>query len=69
MSFAMSVPSVVPCEVVAEDLAAAGIAVDLAEPAGTAFACGRKRHDKTGYGGPRAGWRSASAQGTVEACL
>jgi transposase len=33
---------------VAGELAAAGIAVHLAEPAGTAFARGRKRHAKTG---------------------
>jgi transposase len=33
---------------VAEELAAAGIAVHLAEPADTAFARGRKRHAKTG---------------------
>jgi transposase len=32
---------------VAEELAAAGIAVHLAEPADTAFARGRKRHAKT----------------------
>ncbi|MGH3277429.1 MAG: transposase, partial [Streptosporangiaceae bacterium] len=32
---------------VAEELAAAGIMVHLAEPAGTAFARGRKRHAKT----------------------
>ena len=32
---------------VAEELAAAGIGVHLAEPAGTAFARGRKRHAKT----------------------
>src|SRR5215470_18555934 len=33
---------------VAEEPAAAGVAVHLAEPAGTAFARGRKRHAKTG---------------------
>ena len=36
---------------VAGELAAAGVAAHLAEPADTAFACGRKRHakaDKTG---------------------
>src|SRR5438067_10904646 len=33
---------------VAEELAAAGIAAHLAEPADTAFARGRKRHAKTG---------------------
>ena len=33
---------------VAEELAAAGVAAHLAEPAGTAFARGRKRHAKTG---------------------
>jgi transposase len=33
---------------VAEELAAAGVTVHLAEPAGTAFARGRKRHAKTG---------------------
>jgi transposase len=33
---------------VARELAAAGVAVHLAEPAGTAFARGRKRHAKTG---------------------
>jgi hypothetical protein len=32
---------------VAEELAAAGVTVHLAEPAGTAFARGRKRHAKT----------------------
>ena len=32
---------------IAEELAAAGIAVHLAEPADTAFARGRKRHAKT----------------------
>jgi len=32
---------------VAEELAAAGVAAHLAEPAGTAFARGRKRHAKT----------------------
>ena len=32
---------------IAEELAAAGIGVHLAEPAGTAFARGRKRHAKT----------------------
>ena len=32
---------------VAEELAAAGVAVHLAEPADTAFARGRKRHAKT----------------------
>jgi transposase len=52
---------------VAEELAAAGIAAHLAEPAGTAARRGRKRHaktDKTGGGTcgccwPRAGCRSA----------
>ena len=33
---------------VAEELAAAGVAAHLAEPADTAFARGRKRHAKTG---------------------
>ena len=33
---------------VAGELAAAGVAAHLAEPAGTAFARGRKRHAKTG---------------------
>ena len=33
---------------VAEELAAAGVAANLAEPADTAFARGRKRHAKTG---------------------
>ena len=33
---------------IAEELAAAGVAVHLAEPADTAFARGRKRHAKTG---------------------
>ena len=33
---------------VAEELAAAGVTVHLAEPADTAFARGRKRHAKTG---------------------
>ena len=33
---------------VAEELAAAGVAAHAAEPAGTAFARGRKRHAKTG---------------------
>src|SRR2546430_3245584 len=32
---------------VAEELAAAGVTAHLAEPAGTAFARGRKRHAKT----------------------
>jgi hypothetical protein len=34
---------------IAEELAAAGIGVHLAEPAGTAFARGRKRHAKTAH--------------------
>src|SRR5437773_8244324 len=38
---------------VAGELAAAGVAVHLAEPAGTAFARGRKRHAKTGKTGCR----------------
>ena len=38
---------------VAEELAAAGIAAHLAEPAGTVFARGRKRHAKTGKTGAR----------------
>ena len=38
---------------VAGELAAAGVAAHLAEPAGTAFARGRKRHAKTGKTGSR----------------
>jgi len=38
---------------VAEELAAAGVTVHLAEPAGTAFARGRKRHAKTDKTGSR----------------
>src|SRR5882757_198440 len=38
---------------VAGELAAAGITAHVAEPAGTAFARGRKRHAKTGKTGSR----------------
>src|SRR5690348_4262749 len=58
---------------VAGELAAAGVAAHLAEPTGTAFARGRKRHAKTdpltrptagtcGSCWPRAGCRSAGSR-------
>ena len=55
---------------VAEELAAAGVAAHVAEPADTAFARGRKRHAKTdktdsrhlGSCWPRAGCRSAGSR-------
>src|SRR5205085_2174004 len=55
---------------VVEELAAAGVAAHLAEPADTAFARGRKRHAKTdktdsgtcGCCWPRAGCRSAGSR-------
>ena len=54
----------------AEELAGAGVAAHVAEPADTAFARGRKRHAKTGKTGSRhlrmllagAGWRSAGSR-------
>src|SRR5690348_5243616 len=52
---------------VAGELAAAGIAVHLAEPAGTAFARGRKRHAKTGKTGCRH-LRMLLAEGRLPQC-
>src|SRR5689334_9376720 len=52
---------------VAGELAAAGIAVHLAEPAGTAFARGRKRHAKTGKTGCRH-LRQLLAEGRLPEC-
>jgi hypothetical protein len=52
---------------IAEELAAAGIAVHLAEPAGTTFARGRKRHAKTGKTGCRHP-RMLLAQGRLPEC-
>jgi transposase len=55
---------------VAEELAVAGVAAHVAEPADTAFARGRKRHARRtrpargicGSCWPRAGWRSAGSR-------
>jgi hypothetical protein len=52
---------------IAEELAAAGIALHLAEPAGTAFARGRKRHAKTGKTGCRH-LRMLLAEGRLPEC-
>jgi transposase len=52
---------------VAEELAAAGITVHLAEPADTAFARGRKRHAKTGKTGCRH-LRALLAEGRLPQC-
>jgi transposase len=52
---------------VAEELAAAGAAVRLAEPADTAFARGRKRHAKTGTTGCRHR-RQLLAEGRLPEC-
>jgi hypothetical protein len=52
---------------VAEELAAAGIAVHLAEPADTAFARGRKRHAKTDKTGCRH-LRMLLAEGRLPEC-
>ena len=52
---------------VAEELAAAGVAVHLAEPAGTAFARGRKRHAKTDKTGCRH-LRQLLAEGRLPEC-
>ena len=52
---------------VAEELAAAGVAARLAEPAGTAFARGRKRHAKTGKTGCRH-LRMLLAEGRLPEC-
>ena len=52
---------------VAEELAAAGVTVHLAEPAGTAFARGRKRHAKTDKTGSRH-LRMLLAEGRLPEC-
>ena len=52
---------------VAEELAAAGITAHLAEPAGTAFARGRKRHAKTDKTGSRH-LRMLLAEGRLPEC-
>src|SRR5258707_3253736 len=52
---------------VADELALAGIAVHLAEPAGTAFARGRKRHAKTGKTDSRH-LRQLLAEGRLPEC-
>ena len=52
---------------VAGELAAAGAAAHLAEPAGTAFARGRKRHAKTGKTGCRH-LRTLLAEGRLPEC-
>ena len=52
---------------IAEELAAAGIAVHLAEPADTAFARGRKRHAKTDKTGSRH-LRMLLAEGRLPEC-
>jgi hypothetical protein len=52
---------------VAEELAAAGVTAHLAEPAGTAFARGRKRHAKTGKTDCRH-LRMLLAQGRLPEC-
>src|SRR5262249_27376880 len=52
---------------VAEELAAAGITAHLAEPAGTAFARGRKRHAKTGKTDARH-LRTLLAEGWLPEC-
>ena len=52
---------------VAEELAAAGVAAHLAEPADTAFARGRKRHAKTGKTDSRR-LRQLLAEGRLPEC-
>ena len=52
---------------VAGELAAAGIAGHAGEPAGTAAACGRKRHAKTGKTGSRH-LRTLLAEGRLPGC-
>src|SRR5204862_4588930 len=52
---------------VAEELAAAGIAAHVGEPAGTAAARGRKRHAKTGKTGSRH-LRTLLAEGRLPGC-
>jgi transposase len=52
---------------VAEELAAAGVTAHVAEPAGTAFARGRKRHAKTGKTGSRH-LRELLAEGRLPEC-
>ena len=52
---------------VAEELAAAGVAAHVAEPADTAFARGRKRHAKTGKTGSRH-LRMLLAEGPLPEC-
>jgi transposase len=52
---------------VAEELAGAGVAAHVAEPAGTAFARGRKRHAKTGKTGSRH-LRQRLAEGRLPEC-
>ena len=52
---------------VAEELAAAGVAAHVAEPAGTAFARGRKRHAKTGKTDSRH-LRELLAEGRLPEC-
>jgi transposase len=52
---------------VAGELAAAGIAVHLAEPAGTTLARGRKRHARTGKTGSRH-LRQLLAEGRLPGC-
>jgi hypothetical protein len=52
---------------VTEELAAAGVAAHVAEPADTAFARGRKRHAKTGKTGSRH-LRQLLAEGRLPEC-
>ena len=52
---------------VAEELAAAGVAAHVAEPADTAFARGRKRHARTGKTGSRH-LRELLAEGRLPEC-
>jgi hypothetical protein len=52
---------------VAGELAAAGVTAHVAEPAGTAFARGRKRHAKTGKTGSRH-LRELLAEGRLPGC-
>jgi transposase len=52
---------------VAEELAGAGLAAHVAEPADTAFARGRKRHAKTGKTGSRH-LRELLAEGRLPEC-
>ena len=52
---------------IAEELTAAGITPHLAEPAGTAFARGRKRHAKTGKTDSRH-LRMLLAEGRLPGC-